>query len=128
MRKIILLFILLGQAGASQGYDQEGVKYIYGIGTTPCSAFLDVYGRGEMKKAKDGYLVSNELGEYVSYLEGYMSATNAQYMGKADYLGKPDRKDSLEWIATYCKNNSKETFDYAVSTYLLHLMGQQFTN
>lgn len=128
MRKIILVFILSSLPGASHGYDQEGVKYIYGIGTTPCSTFLDVYGQGEMKKARGGYLVSNKLGEYVSYLEGYMSATNAQYMGKADYLGKPDRKDSLEWIATYCRDNPKETFDFTVSTYLLHLMGQQFTN
>lgn len=128
MRKVILLLILLSLTGVSQAYDQEGVKYVYGIGKTTCSSFLDVYGEEGMEKAEDGHLVSKRLSEYVSYLDGYMSATNAQHMGKADYLGKPDRKSSFEWMATFCRKNTKEAFDFAVSTYLLHLMAEQVTN
>ena len=128
MRKVILLFILLTLTGVSQAYDPEGVKYVYGIGKTTCSTFLDVYGEKGMEKAKDGHLVSKELSKYAGYLDGYMSATNAEHMGKADYLGKPDRKSSFEWMATFCRKNTKETFDFAVSTYLLHLMAEQVTN
>lgn len=128
MRKFILLFILLSQTGTSQAYDQEGVKYIYGIGNAPCSTFLDAFGEGGMGKLQDGDVVAKNLSDYVSYLDGYMSATNAQHMGKADYLGKPDRKSSLEWLASFCSKNAKETFDFAVSTYLLHLMAEQVTN
>ena len=81
-----------------------------------------------MEKAQDGDVVAKKLSEYVSYLDGYMSATNAEHMGKADYLGKPDRKSSLKWMASFCVKNAKETFDFAVSTYLLHLMAEQVTN
>ena len=128
MRKVILLFILLSLSGVSQAYDQEGVKYVYGIGKTTCSTFLDVYGDGGLEKAQDDDLVEKKLSDYLSYLDGYMSATNAQHMGKAYYLGKPDRKSSLKWMATFCSKNAKETFDFAVSIYLLHLMAKQVTN
>ena len=125
MKRIILLLALLSISCTSQSADSEGKFTAYGMASISCGEYLEDYARSEITSEEgDSSFVPFILTDYVGYVDGAMSTYNEVTTGKSDYFGNPSPKDNMAWIASYCRENTKDAFHTAVRLYMAQLIKQ----
>ena len=104
MKTVAIFCIALYASIALAQTPQKTELLLYGVATRSC---------GQYVKAHDAQ--SEELGYYVSWLQGYLSAVNLYSVFVRQDIGKgKDMHSMLLWLKNHCAQHALEDFGLAV--------------